>query len=190
MKTLSDKWYNVIRRQVRATQITYQGPLPACPDCGSLTYPNKGRYGRFYRCIHYGCGGTHGARLDGTPRKRRPESEALVETRRVIRQLVLVEEQRAIARNDIDLDMCGLIRDLEKPARVGSAYVRYKSKQPCHHRFGTFEAILSIRRVEGLGLRYRSPAELEAIRRAAQQLIHQRRRNAWDHLVLDEVDRA
>ena len=197
MKTLSDRPRNVIRRQMRATPVTYTGPFPTCPNCGSPTYPQTGRYGRFYSCIHYGCYGTHGARPDGTPRKRRPESDALVETRRAIQHLVQFESARVVTNQwchlhlpdyvyDPSINMATLYLTLEEEARIGGAYIRYKGKRPCNENLGVFWDVVCAKGVWGLALRYRSPAELLALRAAAQRLLHQRRRNAWDHLVLGE----
>lgn len=81
-KVLSTKWYNVIRRQLRATPVTYVGDPPPCPDCGCETDLREGRYGRFYECENlFACTGTVGARLDGTPRQPRGTSPELLQAR-------------------------------------------------------------------------------------------------------------
>ena len=92
-KELSTSWWNVIRRQMRATQATCHPVF--CPDCGSTTRLKEGRYGRFYRCDRYECQGTVGARLDGTPcpPKGSPELlEARLQAQSAMRLLVLEHE--------------------------------------------------------------------------------------------------
>jgi hypothetical protein len=87
---LSTKWYNVIRRELRATPVTYEGDPPECPDCGCETHLNQGRYGRFYECENiFACKGTVGARLDGTPRvirETRTHREARLRARAVVHE--------------------------------------------------------------------------------------------------------
>lgn len=95
-RELSPLWYNVIRRKLRAVSVTYTGEPPVCPDCGCETYLSEGRYGRYYRCENYGCEGTVGARLDGTPRTPRGPRELLDARLRVRDAIhaVLTEERR------------------------------------------------------------------------------------------------
>lgn len=95
-RELSPLWYNVIRRKLRAIPVTYTGESPDCPDCGFETYLAEGRYGRYYRCENYGCEGTVGARLDGSPRTPRGSPELLAARLRVRDAVhaVLTEERR------------------------------------------------------------------------------------------------
>ena len=55
---------------MRATVPNWRFDVP-CPDCGGRAELREGRYGRFYQCERYACGGTVGARLDGQPKPDR-----------------------------------------------------------------------------------------------------------------------
>lgn len=177
---LSTKWYNVIRRELRASAVTYIGDLPDCPDCGSDTYLTAGRYGRYYKCENFGCSGTVGARLDGTPRKPRGSPEIL-EARRRVREAVaavLVEERRKPLAPNIWLPPG---QDYMEVGPILSRILE-RAEVEEYRLFGG-------RVREGLYLRQRSLEELRRIEAAAKEELRALRWTPyWTRLIREATD--
>lgn len=176
---LSTKWYNVIRRQLRAVQPVEH--KVECPDCGSETWLREGRYGRFYRCTHFLCQGTVGARLNGTPRpeKGSPEERVARAKARAAIQRVLKE---VVEVNEV---FCFRLRGCTDPFKdilVASQVCPY-----VHVRYVKVSGWLSlpeIRTKPGLHLRKRTVPECELIEAAARKYLHEVRNTAWDKVAL------
>lgn len=197
-RELSSKWWNVIRRKVRATPATEHEVQ--CPDCGSETFLSKGRYGRFYRCGNVWCSGTVGAKLDGTPRKPRGSQELLQaqEQARAAVHLVLLERK--------------LLGEMPKLPSTTPDQDWYNFRVPSFQL--DIERIVTDAKVgcvNGVGyyfgcpvlfLRKRSIEECQRVREAALKLyfklVEERdnrtrrlRNNAWDQIylgILEDVD--
>ena len=170
----STKWWNVIRRKVRAVKPVKERFDITCPDCGNLTHMMEGKYGRFYRCDYYLCQGTHGAKLDGTPRNERgspEELEARDQTRVAIHKFIteIIRRRREADRITYDYPYnYGLqLEDIKKI--LLEAEVSFDPKKPGFH------------------LRKRTIEECRRIEDAAEHQLRLSRRNAWDHIILDEL---
>lgn len=183
-RELSTKRRNVVRRELRAIPVTYDGDPPTCPDCGCETNLCEGRFGRYYRCENYGCEGTVGATMDGTPRIARGLPEVLEARRRARDAIhaVLVEERRKPAPpgtwlfaegGGIYVDVHAVLKRILERARLWE------------HRTlkGPFTVIL-----KGVFLRKRSLEELARIEAAAREELRLLRWTPyWDRLGLDSL---
>jgi ssDNA-binding Zn-finger/Zn-ribbon topoisomerase 1 len=182
-KTLSTKWYNVIRRQLRAVQPTEHDVL--CPDCGSRMWLTAGRWGRFYSCPHYECDGTVGARLDGTPRRERGSPEEIAarhRTRDVINQVVTMSYDPGVEEA---ARFIGNLRLKEDPFKVIMERAGV-SPRPAAKYVRTRGFFLP-ERVDkpGLHLKKRTIEDCEKIRQAAIEYLRENRKNVWDRLACD-----
>jgi len=179
-RELSTKWWNVIRRELRATPVTYDDEPPECPDCGCETWLNQGRYGRFYECENlFACKGTVGARLDGTPRvirETQEHREARLRARGVVHECIL-ETQRQVKpdtqwSNPSYVDVSSLLARILKRAEVWQepGWLLHKGDSP-----------------KGLFLRKRNLNELARIEAAAKEELRLLRWTPyWDRLIGDE----
>ena len=179
-KPLSGKWYNVIRRELRASVVTYDGDPPVCPDCGCDTDLREGRFGRFYGCENvFACKGSVGARLDGTPRTPRGPSELLqarMRARDAIHEVILETCRRSSVNNTHWQDLngsysmvAGLIARILKRAEVwkDSGWLIIRAESP-----------------QGLFLRKRNLKELARIEAAAREELRLLRWTPyWDKLI-------
>ena len=194
-RELSTKWWNVIRRQINATQArVFNVP---CPDCGSGMFLAQGRYGRFYRCSIPDCRGTWGARLDGTPRKPRGPADLLQARERardavhrllVERQFVnarLVEEKRAAGLSwwNTPTGILACKDDLHSiwlDAKLPPVPVPMKKRRrSVGLRATAFWP-------SGLFLRRRTIEECQRVEAAANILLRRIRKHAWDRVLLDD----
>lgn len=219
-RKLSTAWYNVIRREMRATPAT-SDPSVRCPDCDGSMSLLEGRYGRFYKCDRYECKGTWGAHLDGKPRpvKGTPQLRTARKRARVAIGAMYAERDRLHREehpDDVD-DWCypsycscgkemrfthprpgNATPDLE--AVVGQAVptpleVMVRNALKC--------GLLPVRvyREIGLHIRRRTVEECLRIEAAAKArtlwlveerklLKHRRRGNAWDRVYVGSFDEA
>jgi hypothetical protein len=168
-RELSTKWWNVIRRKLRATKVTYVEPV-ACPDCDAPAHLQEGRYGRYYACDRYWCSGSRGARLDGTPTCLRgdPETQAArVQTARAVGALLSItntHDYKALYRHILSTagPMTPILDERPRKAQDPFAHVVY----------------------QGLMLKHRGIEDLRRLEAAARTLFREfnacYRRSAWD----------
>jgi hypothetical protein len=120
-RELSTRWWNVIRRQVRATKAVEHDVT--CPDCGTPKASLiAGRFGRFYRCQRLDCFGGVSAKLDGTPRRQRGSPEE--------------HEARRRARDAVG----AVVRERERISEVVEAFVRGERDGHAVHRWWNLRA--------------------------------------------------
>ena len=196
-RELSQKWWLVIRRQMRATPFTEH--KVQCPDCGSPTHIMQGKWGRFYRCDRVICCGTWGAKLDGTPRKARGSHELLQARERAMAAVHLVLNER---------ERVGDLPKLPGESECAYHYGHWADTRTDMERIAEDAALDIPKRIFNvpvLHLRKRTIEELGRVEAAAVTLYLKlveeadtRRRklrgNAWDHIYLgileDEGDSA
>lgn len=175
---LSTKWYNVIRRQMRAVPPVEH--KVECPDCGSETWLREGRYGRFYACVHYSCQGTVGARLDGTPRPEKGSQEEIV-SRAKARAAIQAVLKEVVEPDGFRLWFRGVLnpfKDILEASQVCPyVHVRYV-------KVSGWLTLPEIRTKPGLHLRKRTVPECELIEEAARKYLHEVRNTAWDRIAL------
>lgn len=171
-RELSTKWYNVLRREMSRTRVTYAGDPPACPNCLGSMMLAQGRYGRFYLCEGSLCHGTVGAHLDGTPRRPRisPSHER---ARTAIRLYLDTWEQhkaleetpkwtlRIFEAESMDALLKRLAREVP-----GSG----KTRRFAQVRAGASDDWPFTIRMHGLFLKHRTEAELVQIAQIADEL--------------------
>ncbi len=191
-RELSTSWWNVIRRKMTATPAKEY--LTACPDCGSLMWLMRGKYGRFYKCRRLDCRGTKGAHLDGRPR-RDTGPEPLIRARRqardAIHKIVLERTRRYRKEN------------AEAKAR-GRAWWTHHHLACCEFDFQDVLGMANLPPVpihpsrrrrwtppwepKGFNLRKRTIEECERIAQAADVVLRRLRGHAWDRVLVDALD--
>lgn len=155
-----------------------------CPDCGGRTHLMEGRWGRFYRCDHYLCQGTVGARLDGTPRPEKGTPDELAarhRTRDIIHctiQAISVEQGDFIYfRGTVD-PFKEIVEMAEVAPDPGAQIVHWKG-------FDGEVRSACIQRVKpSIHLKKRSIEDCRKIERAAVELRRKICPNAWDRIAL------
>lgn len=194
-RELSQTWWDVIRRKMRAVTAT-ERPV-ACPDCGSPMHLMEGKFGRFYKCCRFDCRGTLGAHLDGSPRTQRGPA-ALLDARcrardavhRVVRERDrALEEEVAFKRAnglawwscDHHLASCkDVFRIIVFGAKLEPIREAPRKKDPLRIRAYWHPC--------GLFLRRRSIEECERVIEAATVVLRRVRKNAWDKVVDEAFD--
>jgi ssDNA-binding Zn-finger/Zn-ribbon topoisomerase 1 len=215
-RELSTAWWNVIRRQMRATTAK-EDPSVQCPDCNGRMHLKEGRYGRFYKCNRYECKGTLGAHLDGKPRpdKASPSLRTARKRARVAIGMMFHERDKLHQEEHPD-DLvewgyptwcsCGkewrsYTRPKEGDAKPDLENVIVVAELLANVRF-SFKSFLGDHRVydvAGIHLKRRTVEECRRIEAAAKArtqwlieelklLRHRRRGNAWDRVYVGSFD--
>jgi hypothetical protein len=199
-RELSTKWWNVIRRKMRATATKEYAV--ECPDCGSSPmHLLDGKYGRFYKCPRLDCRGTLGAKLDGTPRVQRGPPE-LLDARRRAREAVhrvVVERDRALAEEVESRKARGLdwwncahklasckdeFRIIVFGARLDPVSTTSRRR---NRKIRVSPPVSSFWHACGLFIRRRNVEECERIIEAATIVLRRVRKNAWDKVFDDAI---
>ena len=162
---------------MRATPVTYTEPV-RCPECDGPAHLDGGRYGRFYACERYWCGGSIGARLDGTPRPQKGDPET-----RLVRVVVA--------------KLIGQILDVSDTHDCEPIYRRILSEAgpmtPLKFDRSRRLADLGVRlSVRGLYLKHRPLEDLIRIEAVALRILREyealRRRDSWAFIAFADDD--
>ncbi len=194
-RELSTKWWNVIRRQMRATAAT-DDPTARCPDCNGMMWLMEGRYGRYYTCQRlYQCKGTLGARLDGSviaPRGTAVEMVARDRARLAVSALVDARREWELANRreghffSESVHIADDLNAVIEAAKLPRVLMALRKKDRLLLRRGILPARVSY--PLGLHIRRRTIEECERIRIAAEDRTRRYRQNAWDRLTLDTFE--
>jgi ssDNA-binding Zn-finger/Zn-ribbon topoisomerase 1 len=217
-RELSTAWWNVIRRQMRATPAEEDSDV-RCPDCDGPMYLMKGRYGRFYKCNRYECKGTHGATLAGKARKPKGSATLLMARKRArVAMSVVFAARDDLHQTEMPDDVehwsyptycsCGKewyhLRPKSGDAKPDLKFIIEEAGLVPTTLLGSYKAGLLSARAEyklGIHIQRRSVDECLRIEAAAKtryewlveekKLVECRRRgNAWDHVYVGTLDEA